>query len=164
VPVYGILCDGNIFEFFLFKGDTDPISFKRGSCPDDPILCPFRLPDPSDAKNICPFIDALRPICEIIFDLLMSSYVESLTIYHALYHARSVSRSAKGGQLRESLCLWEEGIRLAVKAKEDFREAERKRQSQLTDKANSLVDQAMASLKLRYDISTISGIISNHLM
>jgi hypothetical protein len=160
VPVYGILCDGDIFEFFLFRGNTDPISFKRGSYPDDPILRPFRLPDPPDAKTTRPFIDALRPICEIVFDLLMSSYVESLTIYHA----RSVSRSAKGGQLRESLGLWEEGIRLAVKAKEDFREAERKRQSQLTDKANSLVDQAMASLKLRYDIPTFSGIISNHLM
>ena len=160
MPVYGILCDGEIFEFFLFKGNTDPFSFKRGSYPDDPILLPFRLPDPSDAKNTRPFIDALRPICEIVFDLLMSSYVESLMTYHA----RFVSGSAKWGQLRESLGLWEEGIRLAVKAKEDFREAERKRQSQLTDEANSLVDQAMASLKLRYDIPTISGIISNHLM
>jgi hypothetical protein len=80
-----------------------------------------------------------------------------------VYHAHSVSRSANGRQPKKSLDQLEEAMCLAVRASEDFREAERKRQTQLTDEANSLVDQAMASLKLRYEIPTFSGIISNQL-
>jgi hypothetical protein len=159
VPVYGILCDGDAFEFFLFEGNTDPFSFKRGSRPDHPSLRSFWLPNPSDMPTTRPFIDALRPLCEVIFDLLMSVYVSSLT----MYHARSVSGSTNGRQPKNSLGQWEEAICLAVRASEDFREAERKRQTQLTDEANSLVDQAMASLKLRYEIPTFSGITSNQL-
>ncbi|KAF8499558.1 hypothetical protein F5888DRAFT_1683227, partial [Russula emetica] len=29
-PIYGILSDGDEFEFFLFDGTTEPFSFKRG--------------------------------------------------------------------------------------------------------------------------------------
>jgi hypothetical protein len=161
VPVYGILCDGYIFEFFLFKGDTTlgntgPFSFKRGSRPNSQALRPFQLPNPADLPTTRPFIDALRPICEVVFDLLMSSYVSSLKIYHS-----SRIMSANEHQPKKGLDQWEEAIHFAVRASKDFREAEKKRQTQLTDEANSLVDQAMGSLKQRYEIPTFSSIISN---
>jgi hypothetical protein len=40
----------------------------------------------------------------------------------------------------------------AVRASQDFRNAETKRQAQLTDEANPIVEEAMASLKRRYGI------------
>lgn len=160
VPVYGILCYRDYFEFFLFEGntlgDTGPFSFKCGSLPNDQSPRYFRLPDPAYTQTTGPFINALRPICEVLFDLLMNGYVSSVTMYHA-----SVSRSANDRQPKKGLVQWEEAMHLAVRALEDFREAERQRQAQLTDDANSLVDQAMTSLKRRYEIPTFSGIISN---
>jgi hypothetical protein len=35
-PIYGILCDGESFEFFMFDGSTKPYSFSRGCFPGDP--------------------------------------------------------------------------------------------------------------------------------
>jgi hypothetical protein len=150
VPVYGILYDGHIFEFFLFNSTTDPYSFKYGLCPDHPrtVRLAFRLPDPGSIITTHPFINALRPICEIIFDLLLDGYVSSLKAFHA----HSVKRC-----IGEHLGKWEKAISAAVRASEGFRDAEIKRQAQLTDVANSLAEEAMVSLKHRYEISTFSG-------
>jgi hypothetical protein len=82
VPVFGILCDGKSFEFFSFDGSTSPPSFTRGCLPGDPPefrrglqLSDFTLTGPAR------FIVELRQICEVIFDLLMSSFVSSLTAF-----------------------------------------------------------------------------------
>jgi hypothetical protein len=53
--------------------------------------------------------------------------------------------------------------RCQCRASQDFRDAEMKCQTQLNDEANSIVEEAMASLKRRYGIPTFSGIVSNHL-
>jgi hypothetical protein len=60
---------------------------------------------------------------------------------------------------------WEEAINVTVKALQDFREAEIKRQTQLIDEANSITEKAMASLKSMYGIPAFifSDNISNHL-
>jgi hypothetical protein len=153
--VYGILCDGDAFEFFVFDAATEPFSFKRGLRPTDPptdLLRAFQLPYLASTSTTRPFIDALRPICEIIFDLLLSGYVSSLEAYHN----RSVNKSARGGQQ------WEGAISAAVRASQDFRDAETKRQTLLTDEANLIVEKAMASLKRRYGgVPTFSSIVSN---
>jgi hypothetical protein len=161
VPVYGILCDGDIFEFFLFDGTTEPFAFKRGLGLNDPLTLrrPFRLPDPEDTLTTRPFIDALRPICEITFDLLLSGYVSSLKAYLD----RSVNQSAIGGRPRKNVDKWAEAMSAAVRASEEFRDAETKHQTRLIDEANSIVEEAMASLKCRYGIPTFSNIVSNHL-
>ena len=99
-----------------------------------------------------PFIDALRPICEITFDLLLSSYVSSLEAYHECY----VNKSAKEGRPRKSVDKWEEAMNVATKASGEFREAEMKRQTQLINEANIIVEEAMASLKHRHVIPTLS--------
>jgi hypothetical protein len=74
-----------------------------------------------------------------------------------------VNKSTREGQPRKSVEQWEEAMSAAVRVSQDFRDAETKRQTQLTDEADSIVEEAMASLKRRYGIPTFSGIVSNHL-
>jgi hypothetical protein len=149
VPIYGILYVGDAFENFLFDSTTKPFSFKRGLLPNNTPtdLLPFQLPDPAKTSTTRPFIDALRPICEIIFDLLLSGYVSSLKVYHNC----SVNKSAREGHPGKGVDKWEGVIGLAVMASQGFRDAETKRQTQLTDEANSIVEEAMGRLKCRYD-------------
>ena len=153
--MYGILCDGDSFEFFRFIGfnDTSKLpSFERGLRPDDPPnrQRPFRIPDPSDPLCIHSFINALRPISEIIFDLLLKGYVTSLQAYHD----HSVNASTCGGQPRKSLDKWQQALSAAAKAAQDFGEAEVKRQAGHIDEADKMVDGAMVQLKERYWIPT----------
>jgi hypothetical protein len=65
------------------------------------------------------------------------------------YHNRSVNKSARESQPRKSVGKREEAMSAAVNASQDFRET--KSQTQLTDsdEANSIVEEAMASLNRR---------------
>jgi hypothetical protein len=148
-----------VFEFFWFDGSTKPFSFYRGCDSKDPPARRrvFRLPE--ETVDPRPFIHALRLICEIIFDLLLRGYISSLKACHH----RSVRKSAKEGQPRKSLDKWEQAISSAVEASEKFRNAETKRQIQLTDEANAIVQEAMESFKCRYGSPMSSCITSNHL-
>jgi hypothetical protein len=101
-----------------------------------------------------PFIDALRPICEIIFDLLLSGYISSLEAFHNYF----VRKNTRKGQQ------WEKAISAAVRALQDFRRAERKCQAQLINEANFIVKKAMRSLKYRYRLLISSSIVSNYLL
>jgi len=74
-----------------------------------------------------------------------------------------VNKNAGEGQPRKSLDKWEEAMSSAARASQEFRDAETKRETRLTNEANSIVQEAMASLKRRYGFSTFSGIVSNHL-
>ena len=56
---------------------------------------------------------------------------------------------------------WEEASSATVTVLQDFRDAEMKRQTQLTNEANLIVEKAMASLKCRYEVLIFSHIISN---
>jgi hypothetical protein len=156
--VYGILCDGDVFEFFWFDGSTQPPSFYHG-CDRTVPRTRLHLPDFTQTATPRPFIDALRPICEIIFDLMLRSYISSLEAYHN----RSVNNSAKEGKPRQSLDKWERAISSAHQALEMFRDAEMKRRIQLIDEANAIVKKAMEFLKSRYGSSTSSRIASDHL-
>lgn len=147
IPVYGILCNEDEFDFFVFDSNIKP-SFKHGVGPDDPpiFLRPLQLPDPAKTLTTRPFIAALRPICEVIFDLLLSGYISSLKA--------NCNRSES-----KSIVKWEEAMSAAVRASQGFRYAETMRQAQLISEANSVVEEAMGSLKCRYGIPMFSGII-----
>ena len=134
IPVIGILCDGASFEFFSFDGKTR--KFTRGCLPGDPAECRrgLRLADFTLDGPAC-FITGLRQICEIIFDLFMGAYISSLT------------------SLR-SLDKWDEALKHAQEAFVKFRAAELKREGKDSDQANTLVEQAMEALELRYEIFT----------
>ena len=144
---------------FAFDAATEPFFFKRGLGPNDlptELLRAFRLPylARTSTTTASPFIDTVRPIYEIIFDLLLSGHVSSLEAYHNC----SVNKSSGQGQQ------WEEAISAAIRASQDFRNAEMKRQTQLTDEVNLIiVEDAMASLKRRYGgFNIYSNIVSNH--
>ena len=81
------------------------------------------------------FIDALRPICEIVFDLMLNGYTSSLKAYHN----RSVENSIKEVKPRKSLDRWEQAISSAHKALEMFRNAETKQRVHFVDEANATV-------------------------
>lgn len=159
VPIYGILCDGYTFEFFLFDGSTKPFSFKRGLVgSDDPPTSwrPLQLSKLEFTSTTRPFVNSLRPICEVIFDLLLRGYVSSMKVYQN----HSMNKSTREGQTLDE---WEEATSAAVRALQGFRDAETKRQAQLIDEADLIAEEAMISLKCRYEIPTFSGIvISNH--
>ena len=146
MPVYGILCDGAelAFEFFRFDGSTKPSSFCRGR--DTLLRTRLHLPEFTHAAHSRGFIDALRPICEIIFDLLLNGYISSL---EADYKC-SGQDTATAGKLGPSPEKWTPAISSAQKALTMFRDAETKRGAQLIDEANTTVEQAMETLKSRY--------------
>ena len=162
VPIHAILCDGATFDFFYFDGTTEPFSFKHGLDPNIPLAYSWalQLPDLSYGST-CPFINALRPICETIFDLLLCGYVSSLKALLKEHHNYIVTKYAREDRSRGSVeekekekC--EEAINAAVKAWQGFKDAEMKRQTQLTNEANSIVEEAMSALKCRYGISIFS--------
>ncbi|KAF8229985.1 hypothetical protein L208DRAFT_1284071, partial [Tricholoma matsutake] len=96
-----------------------------------------------------PFICTLRPICELIFNLMLASYISSLNAYHN----HSVSMAKKEGKPQKSTGEWERALALAGDVVENFRNAEIKCQNQLYNDANVLVQDGMALLKSRYDPS-----------
>ncbi len=118
---------------------------------------PRRLPDEFTFRPRA-FIDTLRPICEIIFDLMLNGYIASLEAYH-----HSVKNCAKEWKPKENLDKWERAIISAHTALGMFRGAETKRRDQLIDEANAIVQKAMKFLKDRYGSLTSSRIASHHL-
>ena len=161
VPVFGILCDGKSFEFFSFDGGTSPPSLTRGCLPGDPLefrrglrLSDFTLTGPTH------FIHELRQICEVIFDLLMSSFVSSLTEFQK----RSDRRGKRDQKPRKSLAKWDEALNHAKDASGKFRDAEAMRKNQLVDEANETVEEAMKALKQRYEILMLLIVIVTYLL
>ncbi|KAG1887093.1 hypothetical protein F4604DRAFT_1231870 [Suillus subluteus] len=83
VPIYAILCDGDRFEFYQFTSqDPRPHKFSRGVYSPDRLsrttLYRLRLPDLADSNNTLPFMTALRPVCEVIFDLFLQGYCSAV--------------------------------------------------------------------------------------
>ena len=165
VPVYGILSDGNCFQFFLFDGNHKPYSFRRGALLGDPpaFWYGFQLQDHAKTETPGPFIHAMRQICEIIFDLLLTSYISSLKAYHD----RSIRMGERQGMPRESTGEWEQALALAGDALEKFRIAETRRQNGLCTDANVLVQDVMEVLKRRYvpfDVGHASNLTTRNLI
>lgn len=72
VPIYAILCDGDVFEFYQSNSqDPKPHIFSRGiyylDQPSDTTMRRLRLPDLADSDNTLPFMTALRPVCEVTY-------------------------------------------------------------------------------------------------
>ena len=95
----------------------------------------MHLPDFTQTAIPRLFVNALRPICEIVFDLMLNGYISSLKAYHN----RSVENSIKEVKPRKSLDRWEQAISSAHKALEMFRNAETKQRVHLVDEANATV-------------------------
>ena len=150
-----------MFQFFLFDGSTKPYSFSRGTLPGDPptLWYGFKLGDFTAAESSRTFIRDLHQICEIIFDLLLQSYILSLDAYLN----RSVGKGKKEGRPRKSTHEWEEALCFANDALEKFRAAETKRRDNHPYEANTTVQDAMDILKRRYDPLMLIHIVSTGL-
>jgi hypothetical protein len=81
---------------------------------------------------------------------MLMAYISSLKAWH-------IKKSVALGKPTRSPDKWEQAISSANEALEKFRDAEVKRQTQLIDEANALVQQAMESLRYRYGSSRIAS-------
>ncbi|TDL16563.1 hypothetical protein BD410DRAFT_731203 [Rickenella mellea] len=149
VPIYGILCDAVGFSFFRFNGSASkPDRFTGGYYPDGntdtrrfSIIPIF----PTVPKPLG-FLISLRIITELVFDIMLAAYCESLVVFRDRSQAE-VSR----GRPRKSLANWEEAIKHAESARVKFRAAETKRKESLPDEADAICDEAYNDLKSRYN-------------
>jgi hypothetical protein len=84
-PIFGILCTGTSFEFFSFDGTTSPPTISRGilhtHTPNgfEPHTI-LSLADYRGTSGIN-FICSLRPICEVLFYLLLQGYKTAVGTY-----------------------------------------------------------------------------------
>jgi hypothetical protein len=133
-----------VFQFFLFDGSTKPSSFSRGTLPGDPVALRygFKLNDLTTEESSRPFLRSLRQISEIIFDLLLQSYISSLDAYRI----RSVGKGKEEGK---SMHECEEALCFAGDALKKFRAVETMYQDNLPNEANTTAQDAMDLLKCR---------------
>jgi hypothetical protein len=147
MPIYGILCDRNSFLFFSFDGSTKPYKFSIGLVPGTH----FRVgegqhfDDFSFKPTAHSFIRTLRPICEIVFNLFLLTYIASLKAQ--ISRDRSTSRP---GQWKD-LDGWEKALKFAEEVLEMSLEAEALRQKKSIIDADATVEAAFQALKLRYN-------------
>ncbi|KAF8342428.1 hypothetical protein F5887DRAFT_1062352 [Amanita rubescens] len=150
IPIYGILCDGITFEFFLFDGSTRPSDFYRGCFPGDPkhLRRGLRLSDFTLMEKTTQFICDLRPICESIFDIMVVGYISSLTAYRD----RSFRQGIKQGEPIKSLDKWNLAVQRAEEALSKSRGAELMRQAAYFDDADTIAQNAINTLKLSIEL------------
>lgn len=81
-PLYAILCDGRMLDFFTFDGYTHPPKFSRGLFlhPDGTKTRTLELPSYEKATRVR-FIKALRSTCEFFYAISLHSYVNGLQFY-----------------------------------------------------------------------------------
>ena len=88
------------------------------------------------------FIKSLRPICEIVFNLLLLTYTTSLKGYQ---QTRSITRNSKD----HDGPLWDEALRFAGEALEKSQGAEALRQDNSVVDADRTANEALKALTLR---------------
>lgn len=144
VPVYGILCDGSSYHFFSFDGKRKPAKFSTGVV----AGTPFRgaeskgllLEYCSSDRTARTFVHSLRPICETIFNILLTTYTASLKAHHD----RAASRHGE----KDDLYDWKMAFTNANTALRMSQDAENFRwKGSITD-ADIRTEKAFSTLKL----------------
>lgn len=147
MPIYGMLCDGIIFQFFSFDGNTRPYKFSIGLDPSTQFKV-IPLHDFSFQPTSHAFICGLRSICEIVFNLLLLTYIASLK---AFMPCEGVA--PQSGQ--ENISAWDEGLSLGLRFAEEAlkksQNAEALCQDNLITNAHMVAEDALQDLKHRYD-------------
>ena len=112
-PIYAVLCDGRVFEFFSFDGSTSPPTFSRGvvSIPGPATLEGLSLADYATTTDIH-YMRSLRPVCEVLFYFLLLTYATGV---HA-YWLRSTGEATRTNRPRESTPGWAEADKFASMA------------------------------------------------
>lgn len=135
ILIYGIFCDGTSFQFFSFDGSTEPYKLSIGRIPGTHFRVGegYALGDFSSS-----FIQSLRPICEIIFNLLLHAYIASLKAYRDTFANQ------------QDLDGWEKALKLSEEVLEKSLDAEALRQKEMIVDANATTEAAFQALKLWY--------------
>lgn len=145
-PIYGILYDGLRFRFFLFDGSTKPYKFSEGAVPGSPssrIYEGLELGDFSSKLAARPFVLALRPICETIFNLFLVTYSATLKVLREQIEFDKHERLG-------SLAKWDRTINLAEEALQKSQHAEALRQDNSIIDADATAETALEALKQRH--------------
>lgn len=101
------------------------------------------LVDFSSEPTARSFIHNLRPICEIVFNLLLVAYIASLKMHR--------DRSASRPRQWKSLDGWDKALKFAEEALEMSQNAEVLRRNNSIIDADATTETAFKTLKLRYN-------------
>lgn len=135
--------------------------FVRGCLPGDPahLRSGMKVPNFSSAQSSLPFILELRPICEVIFDIMLRAYVAGLTV-----NLNKCDEQGKKDSRRQSFDAWDLALQSAERALAGFREGECQRQAGEFDLADATVEKALQALQERYKFSSCAHLINNSLL
>lgn len=147
IPIYGILCNGRSFQFFIFDGSmrTRPYKFSMGVVPGRFRVTELRFLGPLPEPTARQFIHSLRPICETIFNLLLVAYIISMKEMRD----RSITRQWKVQGRSLSVDSWDKALEFAEEALGKSQDAEMLRQDNSIDEADSITESALKALELR---------------
>jgi hypothetical protein len=145
IPIYGILCDGSAFWFVSFDGNSKPCKLSMGRDPRTQRQV-IAFHDFSFQSTAHDFIHSLRPICEIVFNLLLLSYIASLKVWVPCEDAPS-----QPGQ--ERISGFDKALGFAEEALKKSQNAEVLRQDNLIAMADVATEAAFQDLKQRYNFS-----------
>lgn len=99
-PVYAILCDGSVFEFFRFDREETPQIARGRTESKFPVQ---RLHVPAfGIDSTSEFLVNARRVCEIIFYILLLGYKQALEAYYN----RFMKRAKKSGEQQTSQPEW----------------------------------------------------------
>lgn len=99
-PVYAILCDGSVFEFFRFDREETP-QIARGRTESEFPGARLRVPA-FGIDSTSEFLVNARQVCEIIFYILLLGYNQALKAYYD----RFMKRAKKSGDQQASQPEW----------------------------------------------------------
>jgi hypothetical protein len=148
-PILGILCDGRVFEFFEFDSGSGLFVFHRGipAIGPDPTMA-MQLPD-ERTSNKAGFVKALRPVCEILFSLFLTGYINGLEAFLA----KSEARAKQTNKPRASTTMWEDALHTAKECFDVAKQAADVGRDMSSDdkiaEADLLAERAMDKLKER---------------
>ena len=140
ILIHGIFCDGTSFQFFTFDRSTEPYKFSIGLIPGTHFRVGegYALDDFWTKPTASSFIESLRPICEIIFNLFLRAYIASLKAYRDTFANQ------------QNLDGWDKALKLAEEVLEKSLDAEALRQKKFIVDANATTEAAFQALKLGY--------------
>ena len=138
VPVYGILCDGSSYHFFSFDSKSRQFSESKGL----PLVYIS-----SDGPTARPFVDSLRPICESIFSILLTTYRASLKAHH--------DRAEFQHKEHKTVLDWYIAFKFADEALRFSQDAEWIGRNESIAQADIRTEQTFSDIKHRYSLSKI---------
>lgn len=143
-PVYAVLCDGSIFEFFRFDREDTPQIAKGVTgfgLPIERLHVPIFGIDPTNE-----FLVNARRACETIFSLLLLGYKQALQAYYN----RFMKRAKQRGEQQQSQSEWLRSIEYANDAFAKALEAADLHANDQIVEAQNMALQASTHLRARY--------------